>query len=147
MQEVLRTFRDLLKVTPGRLERISEADSASCPGPGRWSRKEIVGHLVDSAANNHQRFVRTQAEPELSFPGYAQELWVSTQRYQRESWRTLCDLWRSYNFHLLHIMEQVPEEKLGNRCRVGDAEPVTLKILMTDYVRHLGRHLRQILGE
>jgi hypothetical protein len=146
MQAALEQLRTLLAFTPAKLGGISKAESEQRPGPGRWSRKEILGHLVDSAANNHQRFIRAQAEPQITFPGYAQEFWVSTQQYQREPWKTLTDLWRSYNTHLLHVIEQIPETKLQHQCSVGGAEPVTLEFLITDYVRHLEHHLRQIFG-
>jgi hypothetical protein len=147
MQTLLARLRTLLASAPAKLEGVSETESERSPGPGRWSKKEILGHLVDSAANNHQRFVRTQAEPLLSFPGYPQEFWVSTQQYQREPWNALVDLWKNYNIHLLHIIEQIPEDKLEHRCSLGNAEPVTLRFLITDYVRHLEHHLRQIFGE
>lgn len=147
MKEALKRFRNLLDTVPSRLETLTEPKRASPAAVGKWSKKEILGHLIDSAANNHQRFVRTQAEPQFAFPGYAQDFWVSTQQYQQESWKSLIDLWRGYNTHLLHVMEQVPEEKRRHRCSIGGAEPVTLEFLMKDYVRHLEHHLRQILGD
>jgi hypothetical protein len=72
---------------------------------------------------------------------------VSAQQYQRESWKTLVDLWTWYHMHLLHVIGEIPEATLQHRCPVGGAEPVTLQFVITDYVRHLERHLRQIFGE
>jgi len=146
MQEAIEKLQTLVEVVPGRLAEFTEAESVIRPAPGKWSKKEILGHVIDSAANNHQRFVRAQAEPEFSFPGYAQEFWVDTQQYQQESWKTLIDLWKGYNAHLLHVIAQVSSEGLKHRCSIGGAEPVTLEFLITDYVRHLAHHLEQILG-
>ena len=39
-------------------------------GPDSWSPRQELGHLIDSAANNHIRFVRAATEPEFSGPGY-----------------------------------------------------------------------------
>ncbi len=147
MQEAMEKLRTLLEVVPARLAKFTETESVIRPASGRWSKKEILGHLIDSAANNHQRFVRAQAEPEFSFPGYAQEFWVDTQQYQQEPWQTLIGLWEGYNTHLLHVITLVPRERLKHRCNIGGAEPVTLEFLVTDYVAHLLHHLEQIFGE
>ena len=102
--------------------------------------------MIDSAANNHQRFVRAQLGQELAFPGYERERWVAVQRYQDESWEALVALWQHYNRHLLHVMVRVPGEQWRRRCVIGDSNPVTLEFLMKDYVVHLKHHLEQILG-
>jgi len=104
MQEAVDRYRSLVDAIPARLVAIPEAECESRPGAGKWSKKEILGHLIDSAANNHQRFIRAQAEPQSSFPGYAQEFWGSTQQYQLESWEAMIELWKSYNIHLLHVV-------------------------------------------
>ena len=136
------------------LRRISSEESARRPAPGKWSPKEILGHLVDSASNNHQRFVRAQIQKGLTLPGYEQEEWVALQRYQDRDWAELVEFWRAYNLHLVHVMSAIPEE-VARTARVrlsanplapsGD-EGMTLEFLMRDYVRHLKHHLSQILG-
>jgi hypothetical protein len=146
MNEAMQKLRAILETAPSRLEAIGESAAGNHPTPGKWSKKEILGHLIDSTANNHQRFVRAQLETEISFPGYAQNLWVGTQGYQSENWNDLVQLWRSYNFHLLHVISRISPEKLTNTCAIGDREPATLEFLIVDYVRHLEHHLSQILG-
>jgi len=133
--------------TAKSLREIDPATAARRPAPGKWSPKEIVGHLIDSAANNHQRFVRAQEAPDQSFPGYAQDHWVAAQDYQGSDWKALVDLWEAYNFHLSHVIRAIPREKLETMLRVGDGEPVTLGWLIGDYLRHLNHHVDQILPE
>ncbi len=145
MKEAVQRLRSILETTPPRLEAIGESLSGT-RAPGKWSKKEILGHLIDSASNNHQRFVRAQLETRISFPGYAQGLWVGAQGYQDENWSDLVQLWKCYNLHLLHVVLRIPTEKLTNTCAIGDHEPVTLEFLVWDYVRHLEHHLSQILG-
>ena len=111
---------------------------------GQWSRKEILGHLIDSAANNHQRFVRGQLDRDLALPGYAQEKWVETERFEDREWSDLTQFWLAYNRHLLHLMTHVPRERLDATIRIGGDEPVSLEFVMVDYVRHLKHHLEQI---
>jgi hypothetical protein len=113
----------------------------------KWSKKEILGHLIDSAANNHQRFVRAQLSKELSFPGYEQESWIRVQHYQTASWKDLISLWENYNRHIAHVISTMPADVLNNICIVGNGEPVTLLFLVEDYVRHMEHHLKQIFGE
>lgn len=145
MKEALQKLRTILETTPPRLEAIGESGSETRTAVGKWSRKEILGHLIDSASNNHQRFVRAQLETRISFPGYAQTSWVEAQGYQNQTWGDLVRLWTSYNLHLLHVASRIPPEKLANTCTIGDQEPVTLEFLVRDYVRHLEHHLSQIL--
>ncbi|MBI1982931.1 MAG: DinB family protein [Acidobacteria bacterium] len=141
---VATKLEKLISETEVRLRAVTESESERRPAPGKWSKKEILGHLVDSASNNHQRFVRAQLGQQMSFPGYAQSLWVEAQGYQTETWENLVRLWTSYNLHLLQVVSRIPPEKLANPCIIGDQEPVTLEFLVRDYVRHLEHHLSQI---
>jgi hypothetical protein len=146
MIEIAKSLEALVDGAAHRLFDINEADSEIHPAPGKWSKKEIIGHLIDSAANNHQRFIRAQQEPGISLPGYAQNFWVERQSYQSEPWKTLVAFWTTYNTHLAHVIAQIPEGCESNLCAVGDNKPATLKWLAQDYVRHAQHHLDQIFG-
>ncbi|MBI1881533.1 MAG: ClbS/DfsB family four-helix bundle protein [Chloroflexi bacterium] len=115
------------------------------PGSNQWSKKMILGHLIDSAANNHQRFVRTAQESGISFPAYDQEFWVQAQYYQEADWAELVELWRRYNQHLAFIIRRIPETALTHECVVGDKAPATLAWLISDYLDHLKHHLNDVL--
>lgn len=157
MTECYEDLRQAIAEAAPRLLAIGSAASAVRPRDGAWSAREIIGHLIDSAANNHPRFVRGQLEDHLDFPGYAQEEWVSVQQYQSLEWKDLVGLWRLYNLHLASVMEAAPAEvrhRLHTRHSlhriawkpVPASEPATLDYLMRDYVGHLRHHLAQIFG-
>jgi hypothetical protein len=157
MENFLNDFRQTIKAASDQLLRISPEKSEVPRAIGKWSPKEIIGHLIDSASNNHQRFVRAQFTDDLVFVGYEQEGWVRVQDYQNEDWAELVQLWRLYNQHILHLMSLVPEEtrmKLRYKHNLhqiasdslSENEPVTLDWFMRDYVEHMKKHLRQILG-
>src|SRR4051794_12656111 len=114
------------------------------PAADRWTVKEVIGHLIDSAANNHQRFVRAQFVAELVFPAYPQNEWVACQFYNDVDWPELLELWARYNRHLSHVIRHVRPASLGVRCTVGSYEPATLQFLIEDYVVHLKHHLDKI---
>src|SRR5438045_8783643 len=99
----IERLRFAVRTLPGVLAGFSEAQSEQRPSPERWTKKEVLGHLIDSASNNHQRFVRCQIAPGQDFPGYEQERWVRIQGYQAARWNDLIDLWRAYNTHLIHV--------------------------------------------
>ena len=141
----------------GPLRRIRADASAERPEPGKWSPREILGHLVDSASNNHQRFVRAQFRDDLRFSGYVQEDWVHVQRHQDRAWEDLIDLWAAFNRHLAWVMAVVDPEI--RRRLVADhnldeiawrlvpaGTPTSLEYFMADYLGHLEHHLRQVLG-
>src|ERR1700687_679933 len=104
MKEIAKSLEAVIDQTAHKLFDISEPESEVRPAPGKWSKKEIIGHLIDSASNNHQRFVRTQENSNLSLPGYTQDFWVNCQHYQGEPWKTLVALWTTYNTHLAHVI-------------------------------------------
>ena len=113
----------------------------------KWSPKQVLGHLIDSAANNHQRFVRVQAGPDLTLPGYEQDHWVNSQHYNDRSWADIIELWSAYNRHLAHVITHIPEAKGNVLCTIGYGEPVTLRFVALDYVGHIQHHLHQIFHQ
>jgi len=147
MIEVASELRDEIESVLPRLRRLAEADVTRDRGSGKWVKKEILGHLIDSAANNHQRFVRAQATDPFVGPGYDQNVWVAAHGYRRRPWTELLDLWAGLNRHLAHVIAAVPPERLQTRCMIGDNEPAPLEWWIRDYVRHLRHHLAQLLGD
>lgn len=150
-------LRRVVAAARPRLEAIPESRSAVARREGKWSPKEILGHLVDSASINHQRFVRAQFTDDLVCPGYDQNAWVERQRYASASWSELVVFWALFNQHLARVMEACPPEARSRaRSRhnlheiafrtVPSGEATTLEYFMADYVDHLEHHLRQIPG-
>src|SRR5262245_63703911 len=153
----LDDFRRTLDRAADLLLLYTDEEASRRPAPGKWSRKEIVGHLIDSAANNHGRFVRAQLQEDLVFPGYDQDAWVRVQGYRDRSWSDLVALWRAYNRHIACLMESADPAAVARPRTshnldelawkaVERTEPTTLDSFMRDYVEHLEHHLRQALG-
>jgi hypothetical protein len=144
MESVANDLQSTLKVVE-RLRQIRDADASIRPAPGKWSKKEILGHLIDSAANNHQRFVRLQLSPRLDLPGYDGDGWVRVQRYQDRPWFEIIDLWQMYNTQLASVIRQADPKALGHVWHTPDDRELELQFLIRDYVVHLKHHLDQIL--
>jgi len=147
MKQVAALLCETLNRSLPLLRNITASAAGAQPAPGKWSHKEIIGHLIDSAANNHQKFIRTMAADGLQFPPYEQNYWVSSQHYNACSWEALLQLWKSYNRHLAHVMEHIPEAASEHRLYIGDKGPYTLSFIVPDYVAHLKHHLKAILPE
>jgi hypothetical protein len=147
MMPVAGRLRELVARAAPRLRLLTEPDVSEKPSPEKWSRKEILGHLIDSASNNHQRFVRMQLRPDIGAFVYDQVEWNRAQKYQMENWPDLVELWRLYNQHLAHVIERADPSSISNICDVGAPAPANLGFIMEDYVRHVRHHLDQILGE
>jgi hypothetical protein len=143
---------DALRSAPAEFSTLLDLAAAQLPAvtdtatqiDDHWSPKQILGHLIDSAANNHQRFVRGQLERELITPGYAQREWVATERFNDREWSDLVQFWLAYNRHLLHIMSHAAPERLDSIIRIGENDPVSLEFVMIDYVGHMKHHLEQL---
>jgi hypothetical protein len=134
----------VVEAAEAKLSMISELEASKPALPGGWSRKQVLGHLIDSASNNHQRFVRAALQPSLDFPAYDQNGNVRLQAPQEADWQLLVSLWSAYNQYLAHIIARLPVAKLETDCRIGSGEPVTLAFLADDYLTHLLHHLEQI---
>jgi hypothetical protein len=154
----LMDYGKIIETSAAQLVEISEEQSKAAKHPGKWSAKEIIGHLIDSAAHNHQRFVRAQFSDELVFQGYEQEEWVRVQRYIDEPWYQLVQLWKNYNLHLAHLISAIPEQTLTQTRSLHNLDSIawetvdrkqqtTLEYFVRDYVGHLRHHLAQILAE
>ncbi len=125
------------------LRQVTEQEAA-IQQAGKWSRKEEIGHLIDSAANNHIRFVRGAIEPEFRGPGYDQNVWVRLHSYHELPWATLVDFWSQYNAILARVVANIPADRFAARCWVKDVE-MTLGFVIEDYMRHMQHHLDHIL--
>jgi len=129
----------------GAVLRSLPAELADQPWrDGGWTRKQIVGHLLDSAANNRQRFVRAASDGSYQGPKYAQDAWVAAHGYAEQQWTTLLQWWDVEHRILSAVVDRIPEERLAAACIVGDDEPVTLLFLIEDYLRHQHWHLAQL---
>ena len=138
IRQMIASAKPMLLKTPPEVAREK-------PGLDRWSKKEMLGHLIDSAANNHQRIVRGAQNIALDFPPYQQNQWVEVQRYNDADWIQLVELFVHYNLHLARVVEGLPESVLENPCSIGQDYPVTLRFVIEDYLRHLGHHLDRLV--
>ena len=126
------------------LRRVGAEESKAPVLAGGWSHRQVIGHLIDSASNNHQRFVRASLADSLEFPGYDQNGWAGSQVAEEADWSLLVALWVNYNRYLAHVIAHLPPAKLEVPIRIGQSEPVTLKFLAEDYLHHMVHHLGQI---
>ena len=148
-------LRSTVDAEYARLAAISDGAAGVRPSPGKWSPKEIIGHLIDSASNNHGRFVRAQLANDLVFPGYEQDSWVRVQNYNARRWTELLNLWRALNGHVAAVVESMSPETLSRQRTthnldviawrtVPPDQPATLDYFVRDYIGHLRHHLSQI---
>ncbi|WP_312108024.1 DinB family protein [Brevibacillus reuszeri] len=147
MVEQLSRLSQLIDVVPQQLDSISEAALSARPAPNKWSAKEILGHLCDSAVHNLSRFIHSQiGEEPFVVQKYEQDECVRLQHYQQTPLSDITTLWLSLNKSIIRVFSQTPEEKYGCRCQLPNGEIVTLQWLVSDYVSHMEHHLRQIAG-
>ena len=144
MKDLAAELRGEVERAAERFQRWSDADASRARGDGKWVGKEILGHLIDSAFNNQQRFVRAQLASAYVGPGYEQAAWVALNGYRERPWRELVEIWVAANRQLAAVIERVPAAKLVTLCTIGDDEPVALESVMRDYLAHLKHHLEQI---
>jgi hypothetical protein len=144
MKELSEKLVQAVHSAEGNLRKVTESESNAPVLKGGWSRKQVIGHLIDSASNNHQRFVRATLQGSLEFPRYDQDGFVRVQAVQNVPWPLLVSLWTDYNLYLAHVISNLPASRLNATCRIGEDKPVTLKFLSEDYLTHLLHHLGQI---
>ena len=139
-----QTARDIADAIANARTWLGELDECTVrekPSPERWSIAEVMGHLIDSANNNHQRFIRAQDAESLTFPKYDQNQWVANAGYHDSPWDEILDLWALYNLQLARTIARIPTSQLETECTITPYEPCTLGYLITDYLDHLNHHL------
>lgn len=140
------------------LKALDEDAFSHRPAPKKWSKKEILGHLIDSAYNNHQRFIRAEKQGNLIFAGYDQVNWVIKNNYQQRALAELVDTWATSHNHLAILLAQLPaaayekqytDHNFHQICMVqpAEAEPTSLAYLVEDYIFHLEHHLAQLIED
>src|SRR3989454_9303047 len=144
MEDFIEDFRRTVEESAVRMLSMTEEESRVPRAEGKWSRKETLGHLIDSAANNHQRFVRLQHEEVLVLPSYQQEEWVRTQNYAAREWREMVELWLAYNRHLAHVIRH--DAGAARHVWKRPAGDVDFQYIIEDYLSHLRHHLEQIFA-
>lgn len=148
----------IISIARPKLLDISAHELAERPAPDKWSKKEIIGHLIDSAYNNHQRFLRASQQDNLVFFGYDQVDWVRQNDYQQREVTELIHTWATVNFHLSRLIHQLPAALLGRETtdnnfhkicmnRIPEGQASSLGYLVWDYLFHLEHHLVQILPD
>ena len=146
MREVTERLNYLIEALPIRVKQFSEQEF-SAQISNKWSKKEILGHLCDSATNNHHRFLKIQYESQpFEIVPYNQNNWVSIQNYQAIPIFEIVSFWTTLNRHIVRVISEIPKDKLLYLCDIGDSRFITLTELIQDYLRHMNHHLRQIFG-
>lgn len=143
IEQAISRLNFIIDKVPGILMQISEEEMSEKLSPNKWSKKEVIGHLVDSATNNHQRFVRGQFEdrPEIR---YDQNKWNECSFYQQIDSKQTILFWAIYNRQLIEIIKRIPIENLKKQIKVGE-NLLTIEFLINDYVEHLEHHLKQVI--
>jgi hypothetical protein len=142
LAELLRT--GIVRELPN-LRGLTEERASVPRGEGKWTPKEELGHLIDSAANNHLRFVGGATSAEFRGPSYAQEEWVRIHGYRDMPWEEIVAFWFQYNRLLVQLIAAIPAARLETPCTVGAGAPVTLGYLIEDYVIHMQHHIDLLL--
>ncbi len=158
MNQSGKTLTEIIEYLKPILNAISDEEASIKPAPNKWSKKEIIGHLIDSATNNHRRFIMANHKDDLIYEGYQQDDWVVVQKYQDRDWLELVDFWALYNLHIAKLIDQIPSE-IRERVftnhsfdqmawqTVPKSNPSSLDYFIKDYVGHLEHHTRQILPD
>ena len=142
--EIAQNFREELDSIYAALAALPPELADTPWRDGGWTRKQIVGHMLDSATNNRQRFVRASIHGSFTGPDYAQDGWVAAHGYASQPWTTLLHWWEVEHEILAALVDHIPEERLSVLYTVGENDPVTLRFLIEDYPRHQHWHLAQL---
>lgn len=144
MESVIFKFEQLLNENVNYIPTIQN-EILDAKNPGKWSKKEILGHLIDSAIHNLVRFTEINySEKPYRHRPYNQIELVNLNQYQETDIKELTQLWFSINNQIVRIMKSVDENALDYKIILSDESVIDLRFLMTDYVEHLEHHINQI---
>lgn len=146
MNDLPERLRRIVAKEEPLLRAIADSPAGASPDVERWSKKQEIGHLVDSAINNRVRFAKAALEGRFEGPSYDARGWVELGGYSQMRWADLVDLWKALNIALATLMSRIPEERRTAECRIGESFSAPLEFVVDDYIRHLQHHLDHILS-
>jgi hypothetical protein len=144
--DIIATLENLVEQTRKHLKRYADVYGEQRLKRKPWTRKQALGHLVDWASAHQQWLARALTEPKLVTAGYPLDEWASAQQYDKYAWQEIVDLWVSLNRLLVHVLAQIPEDRLTMACRIGVAEPMPLSKLIERYVEYCEDVVGQMLA-
>ncbi len=148
MKEIITRILHLINEVPQQIQVFSVEEMTLRTAPGKWSKREILGHLCDSALHNWQRFNQTQMTNEpLQIIGYQQVALVRQNNWQGQATAEIIQLWSSLNAQIVAVLKSLPKEKLHNPIVLPSGEPASLEFLIQDYLKHLEHHLAQVFSK
>lgn len=139
-------LRQVVALEDPLLSAIADSSADVSLRTGAWSKKQELGHLIDSATNNRVRFIKAALEGKFDGPSYDARGWVEMGGYADMPWGELAGLWKAMNLALAHLLERIPEDRLRSECRIGDGPAATLEFVIDDYILHMQHHLDHILS-
>jgi len=144
--EAMQRLNNHINTIPGKFRLFSANELTDRRAPDKWSRQEILGHLIDSGMNNLRRFIETPISPQpYMFQPYKQVELVKANNYQQLPLEHLLQLWVPLNKQIIYVVENIPEEKLGYTVvRTNNNGEATLQWLIIDYVDHMEHHWKQL---
>jgi hypothetical protein len=142
MHQTASELASLVHQYSDRLHGLKEEVVSIKPSPAKWSKKEILGHLIDSAQSNIRRFIVAQYE-EQPYIRYNQDAWVAISGYQQLEFKSIVDLWKLINLHIVHILSNLTPEMAERKCQTEAVH--TVEHLAKDYIKHLRHHVHQVL--
>jgi hypothetical protein len=147
MKKTVDELRSVLDEMEPRIRAISDAEFSAKPRPDKWSKKEVIGHLADSAQNNLRRFISARYEDRPKIV-YDQDLWVNASGYQSAGKDEVIALWRLLNDRICAILSGMPATDYTKLCNTSKGEPEykTLEWLASDYVKHMKHHMNQVIS-
>ena len=147
MKKVITELREMVAQFTEILSQFSEEELSAKKSPGKWSKKEVIGHLIDSAQNNLRRFICGQYESDPPAIIYAQDFWVAANNYNVMDKDDIISLWKLMNERICAVLENMPLENYNKECNTGKNEIVlrSLQWLAEDYNKHMKHHLNQII--
>ncbi|MEO1262477.1 MAG: DinB family protein [Bacteroidota bacterium] len=148
MEKIITRLQQLIEEVPKLIHQFSPAEMTEKPAPGKWSKKEIMGHLCDSALHNWQRFIYAKnTDRPFVITTYPQDELVQVNDYNNLPTGNILALWKNLNRQILAVFKNMPEEKLDISIQLPNGELNNLQFLINDYVVHLEHHLNQIFKQ
>jgi F0F1-type ATP synthase delta subunit len=147
LMKIASQLEGIIQDIPEKVLSLTDIDDK--PTPSKWSKKEILGHLCDSASVNHKRFVEILISKEpIVIGGYNQDLWVQVHNYHSKfSVGEILNLWTSLNTQIVNLLSTITDKQMELQCKTEEQKTVTLEWLVTDYIDHMNHHLKQIFTE
>jgi hypothetical protein len=122
------------------LSGVTDAQGQFAYAPGKWTLKEVIGHMADAERVFGYRALHLARGDANPLPSYEQDEWAPNGAFNSLSVASVLAQWKTARLSNIAVVEGLPAEAHGRRGSVS-GNPATVRALVHILPGHVAYHI------